>query len=108
MGFMLKSAFWLGLVFSWMPLGEPSKVSEILSPEQQAAACSAASGAILAKVGNSADAYRGLAAMGCTALARTAPTVTSTSAPIARALTENDRKPPWLAPPLPPVRPRSG
>ena len=54
-----------------MPLGETLRVSDVLTPDQQAAACTAAGKAIAARVGSAADAYRGLAAMGCASLAAT-------------------------------------
>lgn len=115
---LLKTAFWLGLVLTAMPLGEPPKMSTILSSEQQAAACTAASEAIVARVGSAAVAYRGLAAMGCasfvkaaskTAAAPTPPSVKAPPLPAdLRALTENDRKPPWLGPTPPTERRREG
>jgi hypothetical protein len=115
MGYVLKTTFWLGLVLTSMPLGETLKVSDVLTPDQQAAACAAAGQAIAARAGSAADAYRGLAAMGCATLAATpAPAIAQTPlrgaelAPGLHALTENDRKPPWLGPPLPPTRPKSG
>ena len=101
MGFVLKSTFWLGLVFSAMPLGEPGK--PLLSPAEQAAACATATAAISARVGSNADPYRALAELGCATLATTTP------APIARrSLSANDRKPPWLGPPSLAVRRNSG
>ncbi len=100
MGFMLKTTFWLGMVLTAMPLGEPPKVSDVLSPAQQAAACAAASGALVARIGSAADAYRGLAAMGCASFATPVAATATPPSPL-RALTENDRKPPWLGPPTP-------
>lgn len=116
MGYLLKTTFWLGLVLSAMPLGDPPKVSEILSPTQQAAACSAASAAILTKVGSAAEAYRGLAAMGCASFTTTSvvapapaatPGLTASLAPV-RGLTAADRKPPWMGPAVPLLRPKTG
>jgi hypothetical protein len=113
MGYVLKTTFWLGLVLSAMPLGEPMRVADVLTPDQQAAACAAASEAIEARVGGAANVYRGLVAMGCASLA-TAPAVAQVPprgaepGPGPHALTENDRRPPWLGPPLPPTRPKSG
>lgn len=115
MGIMLKTTFWLGLVLTAMPLGETPKVSDILSPAQQAAACTAATEAVGAQVGSAADAYRGLAAMGCASFAgalNTAAALRASNSPPGvaspRALTENDRKPPWLGPLLSPERPKEG
>ena len=110
MGYVLKTTFWLGLVLSAMPLGEAPKVSEILTPAQQAAACTAASEAIAAKVGSAADGYRGLAAMGCASfatasLASAAPPAPAAAVAPPKPLTAADRKPPWLAPP---PRPKTG
>ena len=106
MGFVLKTTFWLGLVFSAMPLGETGTAP--LSPAEQASACATASAAISTRLGSSADPYRALAALGCASLAAPAAT-SSPSPPVSRqSLSANDRKPPWLGPPLPPARPKSG
>jgi hypothetical protein len=111
MGFILKSTFWLGLVFSAMPLGETGRA--LLSPAEQASACATASAAISTRVGSSADPYRALAALGCASLAASAPAplaaAASPSSLVSRqSLSADDRKPPWLGPPMPPVRRKSG
>ncbi len=87
MGYVVKTTFWLGLVLTSMPLGEPPKVSDILSPAEQAAMCSAASRALTADAG---DVYRGMAAIGCAKL------LSAPAAAPSHDLTANDRKPPWL------------
>jgi len=106
MGYILKTTFWLGLVFSAMPLGETG--TALLSPAEQASACATANAAISTRIGSGADPYRALAALGCASLA--VPAATAASAPpLARqTLNASDRKPPWLGPPLPPARPRTG
>lgn len=105
MGFVLKTTFWLGLVFSAMPLGESGKA--LLSPAELTSACATASAAISARVGAGADPYRALAALGCATMAGPAPVPNSTPI-LKQSLSANDKKPPWLGPPLPPVRRKSG
>jgi hypothetical protein len=112
MGFVLKTTFWLGLVFSAMPLGESGRA--LLSPAEQAAACATATSAISARVGSGADPYRALAELGCATLANATPAAIAAAPasapwpPARQTLSVNDRKPPWLGPPLPPVRRKSG
>jgi hypothetical protein len=100
MGVVLKTTFWLGLVFSAMPLGETG--SGLLSPAELSSACATAGAAISARVGSGADPYRALAALGCASVASNSATSPGLS------LSANDKKPPWLGPPLPPVRRKSG
>jgi hypothetical protein len=114
MGFIVKSAFWLGIVFSVMPLGQLS-ISEPASGVG-AFACNPA-GAAWAERFASKDVSYELGAVGCLALA--AARVDVGSMPGARAtsdaktppsgrssaqsLTDADRQPPWMgsAPPSP-------
>lgn len=114
MGFIVKSAFWLGIVFSVMPLGQLS----ISDPASGVGAfvCSPAGAAWAERFASKEVSYE-LGAAGCLALA--APRVDGASTPgdratsdaktppsgrsSAQSLTDADRQPPWMgsAPPSP-------
>ena len=106
MGFLYKTAFWLGLVYYAMPLGQPAD----WKPQPAAAAlCDSAGAAVQRKLAALAPDYRDMAALSCSVLS--APPVRA-PAPSAQTLTDNDKAPPWRdpvrpGPPLPPVRPRA-
>ena len=51
MGYILKTTFWLGMVYAAMPFGETPAVSLPASPIADASLCAAASAALAAKVG---------------------------------------------------------
>ena len=108
MGFVLKSIFWLGLVYSAMPFDEsPSSVAKG-SGEWL---CKSA----LAAGTNAPEAYRQTLTAGCIA-ALAAPRATVSAAPPATpqsqgfALTDEDRRAPWQGPPPRPAKrkPKSG
>ena len=104
MGYMLKTIFWLGLVYSAMPFDERPK------------SVTAASGEWLCRSALSADAgapeaYRQALAAGCVATLaepRSAPS-TPAAAP-GFALTDEDRRAPWAGATAKPTKrkPKSG
>jgi hypothetical protein len=114
MGFIVKSAFWLGIVFSVMPLGQLS----ISDPASGVGAfvCSPAGAAWAERFASKEVSYE-LGAAGCVTLA--AARVDGASSPgagaisdartapsgrlSAQSLTDADRQPPWMgsAPPSP-------
>jgi hypothetical protein len=108
MGFVLKSTFWLGLVYSAMPFDETGMTQSLLSPAEQASACAIASAAISREIGSSADPYRALATLGCASLAGQGFSASPSLPAPRQSLNATDRRAPWLGPPLPPARPRSG
>jgi hypothetical protein len=106
MGFIIKSAFWLGVVFSAMPLGQVS----ISDPATEAGVflCSPAGAAWAERFAPKQVSY-GLGAAGCAAIA--AARVEGASSPdrglspdsrtaqahgSAQSLTAADRQPPWM------------
>jgi hypothetical protein len=106
MGFIIKSAFWLGVVYSAMPLGQLS----ISDPATEAGAflCSPA-GTAWAERFAPKEVSSGLGAAGCAAIA--AARVGGASSPdprpspdsrtalahgSAQSLTAADRQPPWM------------
>ena len=117
MGFIVKSAFWLGIVLSAMPLGQLS----LSDPTSGVGAfvCSPAGAAWAERFASKEVSYE-LGAAGCVALAaarvvgasspgdratseaKTAPSRGSS----AQSLTDADRQPPWIgpAPPSPSSR----
>jgi hypothetical protein len=112
MGYVLKTAFWLGLTLRAMPLGDPPNFAA-LTPEIRAQACETASRALAARL-DASEAYRAVAAASCESIAASVTPPPSNPAPTLRGpisesetLTASDRRLPWSAPPLPPVRPRT-
>ena len=97
MGYILKTTFWLGMVYAAMPFGETPAVSLPASPLADASLCAAASAALAAKFGSDAEPYRAAAQAGCAAIVSV-----SSEAAAARvstdSLTPSDKKPPWLGP----------
>jgi len=106
MGFIIKSTFWLGVVFSAMPLGQVS----ISDPASEAGAflCSPA-GAAWAERFAPKEVSHGLGVAGCAAIAAARiegasspdlrPSLDSTAAlarDSAQSLTAVDREPPWM------------
>ena len=106
MGFIIKSAFWLGAVFYAMPLGQVS----ISDPASEAGAflCSQAGAAWVERFAPK-EVSHGLGAAGCAAIA--AAQVVGASSPdlrpsldtraaaahdSAQSLTAVDREPPWM------------
>jgi hypothetical protein len=106
MGFIIKSAFWLGVVYSAMPLGQVS----ISDPASEAGAflCSPAGAAWTERFAPK-EVSSGLGAAGCAAIA--AARVEGASSPglrpnpdsntalthgSAQSLTAADRQPPWI------------
>ena len=108
MGFVLKSTFWLGLVYSAMPFDETGMAPSLSSPAERASACAMESAAISREIGSSADPYRALAKLGCASLANQIVSTSPTPPAPRQSLNASDRQAPWLGPPLPPARPRSG
>lgn len=109
MGYFVKTTFWLGLVYSAMPLGEaPDIYAPAAAAAAPAALCAVASEALAAKIGPSAAPYRDAATKSCAAFAaaeaqaalqraaKAPPTAAS-----ADTLVNADKLPPWL----PPLRP---
>ena len=97
MGYILKTTFWLGMVYAAMPFGEISAVSLPASPVADASLCAAASAALAAKLGSDAEPYRDAAQAGCAAIV----SLSSEAAPAqvsADSLTPSDKKPPWVGP----------
>jgi hypothetical protein len=97
MGYILKTTFWLGMVYAAMPFGESPAVSLPAPPIADASLCTAASAALAAKLGSVAEPYRDAAEKGCAALA----SLSSEAAPIrvsANSLTPSDKEPPWVGP----------
>lgn len=119
MGYVLRSAFWLGLVYYAMPLGQLPQVdlSSRANLRPEALLCSSANVAIADRLGPLEPAYRDAAAVGCVAAlaSGTAAPVQAKSAPqdsapirqaSAQSLTDRDRQPVWIgrqSPPLPPA-----
>jgi len=114
MGFVLKSVFWLGLVYSAMPLGELS------TAEISAAACDAISRPIAEPFKSFETTYRSAALAGCIAELRGSASPATThevakpqfvSADNPRAsrhsLTDSDLRAPWSGAAVPPKRKRS-
>jgi hypothetical protein len=101
MGFLIKSAFWLGIVYSAMPLGAASVRDAASGVAREV--CGPAGAALInrAEPAGGGD-YRLAAASGCAALAasETAPPPELHAAagprPSAQTLTEDDRRPPWM------------
>jgi hypothetical protein len=106
MGFIIKSAFWLGVVFSAMPLGQLS----ISDPASEAGVflCSPAGAAWAERFAPKEVSY-GLGAAGCAAVAAARvesasspslrPSPDSSAAPAhgsAQSLSAADRQPPWM------------
>ena len=109
MGFILKTTFWLGLVYYAMPLGTLPVPALQTASATDTAICSVASAALLANIG-APDSYRDVATKGCTVMAAAgeairapdaAPTRGKTSA---NTLTAADRKLAWQGP----HRPKAG
>ena len=97
MGYILKTTFWLGMVYAAMPLGESPAVSPPASPIADASLCAAAGAALAAKFGSVAEPYHDAAVAGCSALA----SLSSEAAPArvsADSLTPSDKEPPWVGP----------
>jgi len=106
MGFLYKTAFWLGLVYYAMPWG---RLPQIEARPAAAALCGPAGAAVGQKLAAMAPDYREIAALGCAVLTA-APA--GAPAPSAQTLLDSDKTPPWRspsppAPPLPPARPRT-
>ena len=107
MGFLYKTAFWLGLVYYAMPWG---RMPELETRPAAAALCGPAGLAVGQKLAALAPDYRAIAALGCAAVAATPA---RPPAPSAQTLNDSDRTPPWRdparppPPPLPPMRPRT-
>jgi len=106
MGFVIKSAFWLGIVFSSMPLGDLSTLRP--ASEAEAFACSPAIAALADRM-TPKEVSSGLGAAGCAALAvarddgASAAGVRATADPKSapahgstQSLTDADRQLPWL------------
>ncbi len=99
MGFLIKSAFWLGIVYSAMPLGAISVQEAASSLAREA--CGPAGAALIDRAAPADGAYRLAAASGSAALAapaiaaRPAPAVAGPR-PSTQTLTEDDRRPPWM------------
>ena len=97
MGYILKTTFWLGMVYAAMPFGEAPAISPSASPIADASLCAAASAALAAKLGSVAEPYRDAAEKSCAALA----SLSSEAAPArlsADSLTPSDKQPPWVGP----------
>jgi hypothetical protein len=97
MGYILKTTFWLGMVYAAMPFGETPAVSLPASPIADAPLCAAASVALAAKLGPVAEPYRDAAEAGCAGLVA----LSNEAAPAkvsADSLTPSDKKPPWVGP----------
>jgi hypothetical protein len=97
MGYIVKTTFWLGMVYSAMPFGETPAVSLSAAPIAEASLCAAASAALAAKLGSAAEPYRDAGEAGCATLA----SLSSEAAPArvsADSLTPSDKKPPWVGP----------
>jgi hypothetical protein len=98
MGYILKTTFWLGMVYAAMPFGETPAVSLPASPPSaDSSLCAVASAALAAKLGSDAEPYRDAAQAGCAAIvslsSEAAPPRLSTD-----SLTSSDKKPPWVGP----------
>ncbi len=101
MGFLLRSAFWLGVVFNAMPWGETRLTDVVPAARQRAAgvaiegrdseAASAIAGAVLRTALSSRTATAGAAAT------RAKPAVAAKRASV-DTLTAEDRLPPWRGP----------
>jgi hypothetical protein len=99
MGYILKTTFWLGMVYSAMPFGEMPAVSLPASPVADASLCAAVSAALMAKLGSVAEPYRDAAAAGCAEFASLRSEAAPAPAPASsNSLTPNDKKPPWNGP----------
>lgn len=122
MGFVLRSVFWLGLVYYAMPLGDlpPGEASAQTGLASRsdlrptALLCGSANGAIADRLGSLEPAYRSATAIGCAAAMAsgvTAPTrpAGSLGASLRQAslqsLTDRDKQPPWIGPATPPLPP---
>jgi len=108
MGFIIKSAFWLGIVYSAMPLGQ----DPAMDPASDAGAflCGPASAAVAAGLPEQeAGSFRLGVAAGCAAVMRARlegappvkykPNPEAAAAPAkvsAETLTDLDREPPWI------------
>ena len=105
MGFLIKSTFWLGIVYSAMPLGEISALNP--APEVGAFVCGPTGAALAARLAPK-EVSLGLGAAGCAALAAArldsaalpappspAPTAASGYGST-QSLTDADRQPPWM------------
>lgn len=100
MGYILKTTFWLGLVYSAMPLGEVPQVTLAPASVADRALCAVASAAVTAKLGADAASYAQAASTGCAAFVAASGAIASAAqAPSHRdslnTLTPSDRKPPW-------------
>ena len=99
MGYILKTTFWLGMVYAAMPFGETPAVSLPASPIADASLCAAASAALAAKVGKDAEPYRDAAQAACAAIVSLSSEAAPPPAPVsADSLTSSDKKPPWVGP----------
>jgi len=100
MGYILKTTFWLGLVYSAMPLGEVPQVALAPASSADRAFCEVASAALSAKLGADASSYAQAASTGCAAVmaasgALGAVTPASPRRESLNTLTPSDRKPVW-------------
>ena len=129
MGFVLRSAFWLGLVYYAMPLGHPplgdpmrqSDFSSRAGSKPEALLCNSANGAVAGHLGPLGPAYRNATAIGCAAtiasnltapanpaLDATAPNGAPSRQASAQSLSDRDKLPPWIAPRSAPRAPLPG
>jgi hypothetical protein len=97
MGFLIKSAFWLGIVYSAMPLGELPPFGA--ASEVGAFVCSPAASALAEPLAPNEVSWR-LRSAGCAAVAAAQAEGASSAPDPARgsvqSLTEADREPPWI------------
>jgi len=105
MGFLLRSAFWLGIVYSAMPLDVASlaPTANATAPVAVSALCPPAGGAPPSCLGVPLSACNVAAAALCPRLREVAaeqtPAPDKRRRPSADTLTPGDRAPPWKGPP---------
>ncbi len=93
MGYLVKTTFWLGLVYAAMPLGGTPELSP---PLPDSALCEVAGAAVAVKLGVDLSAYHDVTSTGCAAL-DASKDAAPTAKPSADTLTAADRRLRWMA-----------